>query len=124
MILVVAGGWWLVGKECNCARSERCKICDLRRAVRTNCWAYAWHGPCESIKVMSTVCTYRDLEAWQVSMNLVEDCYALTGTFPSAERFGLTGAHQAECNGSSAEAVFSSRSNIRRQYFHFCSSGA
>ena len=34
--------------------------------------------------------TYRDLEAWQVGMSLVERCYGVTATFPGDERFGLT----------------------------------
>jgi len=34
--------------------------------------------------------TYRDLEVWQVAMDLVEVVYRLTKTFPSDEKFGLT----------------------------------
>jgi four helix bundle protein len=34
--------------------------------------------------------TYRDLEAWQFGMKLVEQVYAATKTFPADERFGLT----------------------------------
>lgn len=33
---------------------------------------------------------HRDLLAWQESMKLVEDIYALTHTFPKEEVFGLT----------------------------------
>jgi len=33
--------------------------------------------------------TYRDLEAWQVGMALVERCYGATKTFPREEQFGL-----------------------------------
>ena len=36
------------------------------------------------------VTSYRDLEAWQLGMTLVEDVYALTRTFPREELFGLT----------------------------------
>jgi four helix bundle protein len=35
--------------------------------------------------------TYRDLEVWQVGMTLVEKIYAATKSFPSDERFELTG---------------------------------
>ena len=38
---------------------------------------------------MSIRC-YRDLEAWQLGMALVECVYRLTRSFPSEERFGLT----------------------------------
>jgi 23S rRNA-intervening sequence protein len=33
--------------------------------------------------------SYRDLIAWQKSMNLAESIYHLTAAFPSEERFGL-----------------------------------
>jgi four helix bundle protein len=38
---------------------------------------------------MHPVQTYRDLEAWQVGMALVESCYAATKSFPVDERYGL-----------------------------------
>lgn len=34
--------------------------------------------------------TYRDLVAWQLGMELVERVYRTTGSFPEAEKFGLT----------------------------------
>ena len=34
--------------------------------------------------------TYRELEAWQVAMQLVEEVYLATKEFPGDERFGLT----------------------------------
>ena len=34
--------------------------------------------------------SYKDLEVWQVSMELVKGIYKITGKFPSSERFGLT----------------------------------
>jgi len=38
--------------------------------------------------------SYRDLEVWQKAMDLVEDCYRLTGEFPKNEAYGLTGQLQ------------------------------
>jgi hypothetical protein len=38
-------------------------------------------------KLMSN--TYRDLIAWQKAMNLAQDVYAITATFPVDERYGL-----------------------------------
>jgi four helix bundle protein len=35
--------------------------------------------------------SFRDLVAWQKAMELVELVYRITGGFPAAERFGLTG---------------------------------
>ncbi len=34
--------------------------------------------------------SYRDLEVWSLSMDLVEDVYRETGKFPDEERFGLS----------------------------------
>jgi four helix bundle protein len=34
--------------------------------------------------------SYRDLDAWQLAMSLVEAIYQLTEQFPSREQFGLT----------------------------------
>ncbi len=34
---------------------------------------------------------YRDLEVWQLAMDLAERCYRLTNRFPRAELFGLSG---------------------------------
>jgi four helix bundle protein len=39
---------------------------------------------------MADVTSYRDLDAWKVAMNLVEEVYRATGTFPKSELYGLT----------------------------------
>ena len=39
---------------------------------------------------MREIKCYRDLDVWQLGMELVLDCYALTNRFPACERFGLT----------------------------------
>jgi four helix bundle protein len=38
---------------------------------------------------MAQIRSYRDLEAWKLSMKLAEACYRFTETFPKAEMFGL-----------------------------------
>ena len=48
---------------------------------------------------MPTPFTYRDLEAWKVAMDLVEECYRVTGDFPKSEMYGLTGQmRRAACS--------------------------
>ena len=42
-------------------------------------------------RLMENRQTFRDLETWQAAMALVEYCYAATKSFPSDERFALTG---------------------------------
>jgi four helix bundle protein len=39
---------------------------------------------------MPTPFTYRDLETWQLGIDLVETCYKATAAFPKSERYGLT----------------------------------
>jgi four helix bundle protein len=39
---------------------------------------------------MPTAPAYKQLETWQLSMDLVEQCYQATARFPTEERFGLT----------------------------------
>ena len=38
---------------------------------------------------MNTIRNHRDLEAWQVAMDLTTETYRLTETFPSKEMYGL-----------------------------------
>ena len=40
---------------------------------------------------MGEIKSYRDLDVWQLGVELAVDCYALTSRFPAEERFGLTG---------------------------------
>ena len=37
-----------------------------------------------------TISSYRDLKAWQLSMDVVEHVYQLTQAFPKQETYGLT----------------------------------
>jgi len=39
---------------------------------------------------MGEILSFRDLEAWQLAMDMVELTYRLTADFPDRERFGLT----------------------------------
>ena len=38
---------------------------------------------------MGEIRSYRDLEVWQQSMDLVERCYKVSSAFPRSEEFGL-----------------------------------
>ena len=38
---------------------------------------------------MNTIRSHRDLEAWQIGMDLVDEVYGLSDLFPDRERFGL-----------------------------------
>jgi four helix bundle protein len=38
---------------------------------------------------VGTIKSYRDLDVWKQSMDLVEECYRLSDRFPRSEEFGL-----------------------------------
>ena len=37
-----------------------------------------------------TIRSYQDLDVWQLAMQVAEDCYKATRTFPSEEAYGMT----------------------------------
>jgi four helix bundle protein len=48
------------------------------------------HSVWRLVGSVTTSFTYRDLEAWKRGMDLVEQCYKLTASFPKGEQFALT----------------------------------
>lgn len=46
-------------------------------------------GTAYSVRMMK-IKNYRDLNVWQISMELVKDVYEITATFPKEELYGLT----------------------------------
>lgn len=46
---------------------------------------------------MAGVQSYEDLEVWQLSMTLAQDCYELTKSFPKEELYGLTSQLRRAC---------------------------
>ena len=57
----------------------------------------AYQGPlsrCRKANIMGGMRSYRELDAWQLSMTLVETTYALTRRLPDSERFNLTSQMQ------------------------------
>ncbi len=71
---------------------------------------------------MSTIRSYRDLDASQVSIQLAKECYRITGGFPRVEQFGLSQqlrraavsvpSNLAEGNGSRKRQVYIHHVNI------------
>ena len=53
-------------------------------------WANEMASLLRSSQCMSTPFTYRDLDAWKLGMDLVEQCYRATATFPRSELYGPT----------------------------------
>src|SRR2546429_2155714 len=67
---MVNGGWWMVDGEA--MNSEG-----------------ADNGGQSEDRPMSLQ-SFKELEVWQLAMDLAEECYAATGAFPRDELFGLT----------------------------------
>jgi four helix bundle protein len=71
---------------------------------------------------MSAIRSYRDLDAWKLSMQLVKECYRVTARFPRTEQFGLSQQLQraavsipsniAEGNGSRRRQLYAYHLNI------------
>ena len=71
---------------------------------------------------MSTIRSYRDLDAWKMAMRLAKECYRITNQFPRAEQFGLSQqlrraavsvpSNLAEGNGSRKRQVYIHHVNI------------
>jgi four helix bundle protein len=71
---------------------------------------------------MSSIRSYRDLDAWQMSMHLAKECYRVSARFPRSERYGLGQQLQraavsvpsniAEGNGSRRRQIYVHHLNI------------
>ena len=71
---------------------------------------------------MSTIRSYRDLDAWKMAMRLAKECYRITSQFPRTEQFGLSQqlrraavsvpSNLAEGNGSRKRQVYIHHVNI------------
>lgn len=72
--------------------------------------------------------SYRELEVWLLSMDLAEQCYRVTKTFPKEELFGLTSqirraacsvpANIAEGHGRNSTKEFLNHLSIARGSLH------
>jgi four helix bundle protein len=58
----------------------------------TNRWALK-----RKHRVMTPMFTYRDLDAWKLGMDLLEECYRTTAAFPRSELYGLSGQLRRAC---------------------------
>lgn len=71
---------------------------------------------------MSTIRSYRDLDAWQIAMRLAKECYRIAARFPPSEQFALSQqlrraavsvpSNLAEGNGSRKRQIYIRHVNI------------
>jgi four helix bundle protein len=70
---------------------------------------------------MSEEMRYRQLRVWQKGMDLVEEIYRLTSTFPKEELFGITSQLRRAANGVPMTIAEGNCRGSRRDYAHFVS---
>ena len=70
---------------------------------------------------MSRLRSFRDLDVWQRSMDLVVDVHALTARFPRHELFGLTAQTRSAASSVPANIAEGNGRFHRREYAHHVS---
>jgi four helix bundle protein len=76
---------------------------------------------CASISIMPTMFTYRDLDAWKLGMDPVEECYRTTAAFPRSELYGLTGQMRRACVSIPANVAEGHARRTTRAYLNHVS---
>ena len=66
-----------------------------------------------------TIHSYQDLTVWQKAMDLAEQCYRLTKTFPKAELFGMTSQIQRAAASVPANIAEGWGRNSTAEYMQF-----
>jgi four helix bundle protein len=70
---------------------------------------------------MSPLLSFRDLDVWQKSMDLVVDVYELTRTFPRSELYGLTDQTRRAASSVPSNIAEGNGRMYRREYAHHVS---
>lgn len=65
--------------------------------------------------------SYRDLEVWKKSMDLVVQCYQTTQAFPTSEQYGLTGQVQRAAVSVPANIAEGQARQHRKEFLHHLS---
>lgn len=65
--------------------------------------------------------SYRDLEAWQQSMELAETVWRLSARFPTEERFGMTSQLRRAATSVPANISEGAERNGTKEFLHFLS---
>jgi len=72
-------------------------------------------------ELVFTMKSYRELEVWQIAMELVESVYVLARTFPDREKFGLASQIQRSAVSIPANIAEGWGRKHRREYLHHLS---
>ena len=63
--------------------------------------------------------SYKDLELWKVSMDLVVDVYELTTRFPKEEIYGLTSQIRRSCSSIPSNIAEGASRKGTKEFIHF-----
>ena len=64
--------------------------------------------------------THKDLDVWKKSMDLVEDVYRLTKSFPDAEKYGLTNQIRRCAVSISSNIAEGAARKTDKEFVKFC----
>lgn len=64
--------------------------------------------------------SFKDLEVWQVSMELVVDAYEIAGVLPSSEKYGLSSQIQRAAVSIPSNIAEGSKRTSRADFRQFC----
>ena len=66
------------------------------------------------------ITSYRDLEVWQISMDLAVACYQITKSYPKSELFGLTSQIRRSANSIAANIAEGHGRESTASFIQFC----
>lgn len=67
------------------------------------------------------ILSYRELQVWQVSMDMAAECYRVTMTFPKSELFGLTSQIRRAAGSIPANIAEGHGRNSTKEFLHHLS---
>ncbi len=71
------------------------------------------------MEINTSVKTHKDLRVWQKGMELVEEIYALTATFPQSEIFGLTSQIRRSAVSIPSNIAEGAARGTKEEFIHF-----
>jgi four helix bundle protein len=69
---------------------------------------------------MARIKSLKDLDVWQISMQVTQEIYALTNELPKSELFGLTSQLRRAALSIPSNIAEGSKRSTRADFRHFC----
>ena len=74
----------------------------------------------EIVTEKANIKTHKDLDVWKKSMDLVEEIYRLTKSFPDSEKYGLTNQIRRCAVSISSNIAEGAARNTDKEFVQFC----